>query len=114
MLAQRAYAAIKPELPEGVPLSSDWEKLGNILSAAVAVVFYVGIAICLIFMIIGGIKYATSGGDEKQMMAARGTITNAIIGFVVVVGFRFLIDLVIKFLGGAGIPTGAELIPTTW
>jgi len=83
----------------GVKFSDQWKDLANILKGAVNVVFYVGIALCLIFMIIGGIKYATSGGDKEQAQAARGTITNSIIGFVVILGFRFILEIVLGLLG---------------
>lgn len=82
-----------------VVIPTKWKDLFALLKGAVNVVFYVGIAICLVFMIVGGIKYATSGGDQKAAESARGTITSAVIGFVVVLGFRFILEIVLGLLG---------------
>lgn len=52
----------------------------NIVYAAF---IFAGIA-ALIFIIISGIKFLTSGGDPKQVEGARNTMTYAIIGLVVI------------------------------
>src|SRR4249920_3115391 len=45
-------------------------------------VFIVG-AISVIYLIIGGLRYVTSGGDSKAVTAAKDTILYAVIGVVV-------------------------------
>ena len=57
------------------------------------------LALALLFVIIGGIKYITSQGDEGKATEARNTITNAVIGAVVIIAFRVLINLALSILG---------------
>lgn len=73
--------------------------IGEILSIVIDVVFFVGIGVTLIFVIIGGIRWATASGDVKQATAARDTVTNAIIGAIIIVAFRALIYMGLKFVG---------------
>ena len=92
-----ASAAITDE-PES-PIASKFESIGAIVSAIINLVFYVGIAMTVIFLIIGGIRYIVSGGDKAGTEAARGMITNAIIGFIVVLGAFAIKAIVEKLLG---------------
>lgn len=39
----------------------------------------------LVMMLFGGFKFITSGGDQKQVSSARSTMTNALLGIVLVV-----------------------------
>lgn len=59
--------------------------------------FLVG-AIAVIMLIIGGIRYVVSGGDQTQVTAAKNTILYAIIGIVVAVLAYAAIDFVLKTL----------------
>jgi hypothetical protein len=55
---------------------------------------FAGIA-ALIFVIFGGIKFITSGGDPKQTEGARKTLTWAVIGLILILS-SFLI---LRFIG---------------
>ena len=94
--------ANEPEVP------TEYQSIGGILGAILNVVFYVGIALSIIFLIIGGIKYMTAGGDETKIAGARGQITNAILGFVVVV-VAFSVRAIIKNL--IGVEVTGNLLP---
>jgi hypothetical protein len=59
----------------------------NILS------FIVGV-VAIIMIIIGGLKYITSGGDSNNISSAKNTILYAIIGLVIVV----LAQVIVKFV----------------
>lgn len=61
----------------------------NIFSVVVGVV-------AVIMIIVGGLKYITSGGDSGNVTGAKNTILYAIIGLVVVA----LAQLVVKFVVG--------------
>jgi hypothetical protein len=57
-------------------------------------------ALVFFFMLIfGGIKYITSGGDKAQTESARGTITAALIGLVIVFSAWAIITLINAFFG---------------
>ncbi|PIZ43880.1 hypothetical protein COY33_00665 [candidate division WWE3 bacterium CG_4_10_14_0_2_um_filter_42_7] len=73
--------------------------LQDLFGTILNVLLYVGVGVCLIFLIMGGITYATSGGDPKAADKAKGSITSAIIGLLVIVGFRVIIGIILKLLG---------------
>ncbi len=79
--------------------------LSSLVNFVINLVFGVGLALALLFVIIGGIKYITSQGEEGKAKEARDTITNAVIGAVVIIAFRVLINLGLSLLGVGGIET---------
>jgi TRAP-type C4-dicarboxylate transport system permease small subunit len=57
-------------------------------------------ALIFFFMLVwGGIKYITAGGDKAQTEAARGQITAALIGLVIVFAAWAIVNLVSLFFG---------------
>jgi len=101
-----AYADVTS--PPTDPLGERFTDLGSIFVAVVNIVFYVGIALTVIFLIMGGIRYITSGGSKEGTEAARSNITSAIIGFIVVIG-AFAIKAIATNLLGADIGD-----PSSW
>lgn len=59
----------------------------------------VGIA-AVIMLIIGGLKYVTSGGDSNAISSAKNTILYALVGVVVAVLAQFLVHFVINKTAG--------------
>jgi len=55
--------------------------------------------VCFIMLIIGGFKYLTSTGDPKQTASAKGTITWAIVGLVIIIGSWFVLQLIEEITG---------------
>lgn len=72
---------------------------GSLLTVVVRFLIVVAGILSLIFVIIGGIKLVTSGGDPKNLESARSTITYAIIGVVVALLSFMLVSLVQRFVG---------------
>lgn len=68
--------------------------------AANTLIFLIG-AIAVIYLIIGGLRYVTSGGDSKAVTAAKDTILYAIIGIVVAVISFALVSFVVTALNNA-------------
>jgi hypothetical protein len=54
--------------------------------------------ISMLFIIIGGFQYITSRGDEELATAGRKTLTNAIIGLVIVIMSYVIVTVVINAL----------------
>jgi len=103
-LIRKAWAAANVTAPTN-PLAR-FGTLGNVLGFVMNIVFYVGIALTIIFLIIGGIRYIVSGGDKEGAEGARSMITNAIIGFIVVLGAFAVKTILVSVLGATGnIPT---------
>lgn len=65
--------------------------------------FLVG-AISVIMLIIGGIRYVISGGDQAQVTSAKNTILYAIVGIVV----AFLAYAAVRFVTQALLGAGAS------
>jgi uncharacterized membrane-anchored protein len=100
MLVEKAYAQIdivQSYIPGVVNVSDIFALLTN-------VVIGVGIALVIIFLVVGGIQYVTARGDVKQAEAARSSLTNAVIGFIIVIA-AFTIRLVVTNLLGSNIET---------
>lgn len=90
-----AYAAITDPFEL---LSTDICVLGEALAnMAIGIVIFIG----LVFLALGGIQYAQSGGDKMAVEQARGKITGAVVGTLVGIGGYFLIRLVIYILRGS-------------
>lgn len=61
----------------------------NVMLAAVGV-------IAVIMIIVGGIRYALSGGDESGVKSAKGTITYAVVGLVVAILAFAIVNFVLR------------------
>jgi len=76
--------------------------INNIIAVvrnAIRFVLLVAFILAFVFLIFGGIRWITAGGDEKAVSGARGMITAALIGLVVVLVSYALIVLVETFFG---------------
>lgn len=56
------------------------------------------VALFLMF-IVGGFSFLFSGGDQKKLEQARGTLTNAIIGLVVIASAYLMLRIIGTFTG---------------
>ncbi len=66
-----------------------WENLGHItigslVSGGVQLALIVAALVFFFILVIGGIKWILSGGDENKVKGAKGQITNALIGLAIV------------------------------
>jgi hypothetical protein len=52
--------------------------------------------ISVVYVIYGGFRYVTSGGDDKVITSAKGTIVNALIGLVIVILSYIIVNIVIN------------------
>src|SRR3990167_4688857 len=89
-------------------------KVGDIIPvirAMIRFILIVAFVLAFIFLIIGGIRWITAGGDEKGVAGARGMITGALIGLVIVLVAYAIIRLVETFFGFPIISSGVT-IPT--
>lgn len=77
--------------------------IANVFSLVTNILIGIGVALTVIFLVLGGIQYITSRGDTKAAETARASLTNAVIGFIIVVAaitIRYAISNVI--FGGDG------------
>ena len=57
----------------------------GIITFAVTIALGIVGALSMLFIIVGGFQYVTSRGNEEQAETGRKTLTNAIIGLVIVI-----------------------------
>lgn len=72
--------------------------VGSVLGAFAALFFVVAAVIAVLYLIYGGVKWITSGGDKTEVENARKHIIAAITGLIVVFLAFFLINFVLGFL----------------
>jgi len=76
--------------------------LNNIFKTVVNVLLYVIGGISVIMLIIGGIRYTISGGDQSHVTAAKNTIMYALIGLVIAFLAYAIINWVLGAIAGDG------------
>lgn len=65
--------------------SNGMDVLGNILGTIITLFFTVAAFVMLLYMLIGGLEWITSGGDKEKIVKAQQKIQNALVGMVIVV-----------------------------
>lgn len=73
--------------------------IGKLISALVGTVLIIAALLAFLYLILGGIKWITSGGDKAGMEEARNKITHAIVGLIIVGAAWAIMSLVQNFLG---------------
>ena len=83
----------------------------QIVRAVIRFILLIAFVLAFIFLLLGGLRWITAGGDEKSVAGARGMITAALIGLVIVLLAFAIIKLVETFFG-VTIISGTLVIPT--
>jgi len=95
LLAQYTEEITNPALSEKIRNLTGLQFLAKFLPNII-VWFLIAASLAAFFiLLIGGIQFITSGGDKAQMEAARGRLTTAIIGLILV----FSVFAIMKVLG---------------
>jgi hypothetical protein len=89
---------LQPEI-QGRGLAS-WQDL---IPRIITLVFVVSAAVTLFFLIAGAIKWITSGGDKGKVEEARGRITAAVIGLLILAVVWALFQLLIQVAFGTNV-----------
>ena len=69
---------------------------GEIISIVTNLLLGIAGSIAVIFIIVGGIQYATSAGDDGRVQSAKNTILNAVIGLVITVMAYAIVNFVLN------------------
>lgn len=81
------------------PAEVQINELGPLITAIIGIILIIAALIFFFMLLIGGIQWMTSGGDKAATEAARGRITAALIGLVIVFAAWALMRLIETFLG---------------
>lgn len=71
------------------------QKINNILKTVINLFSLVVGVVSVIMIIIGGLKYITSGGEASNISGAKNTIIYAIVGLVIVALAQFIVHFVL-------------------
>ena len=105
-LAQVPPATIVPvEVKNPLGFNTVEEFLGKILGALQGII----VILALIFIVVGGILYITSAGDEKRMESAKGTVAAAMIGLALGIAAPSFLKEIGTILGWGGVGGGAVI-----
>lgn len=108
--AMAATANIENSLCSGANLTTDerncaddtaGQTINDIIATVINIFSFVVGVIAVIMIIIGGIKYITSGGDSNNISSAKTTIIYAIIGLVVVALAQIIVRFVLTRVNSA-------------
>jgi len=73
--------------------------LVELIKNIINILLYIGGAIAVLFVIIGGYQYLTSGGNEEAAEKGRKTVTNAVIGIILMAMAFTIINVVVGTVG---------------
>ena len=109
LAAPAAALAANPEL---VPTSiAPINNAVNVVRGIIQFILVIAFVAAFVFLLIGGVRWITAGGDEKGVAGARNMITAALIGLIIVLVAYAIIRLVEIFFN-VSIITGGVSIPT--
>jgi hypothetical protein len=85
---------------------------GNVIGPAIVFFIVIAIILCLVFLVMGGIKWSTSQGDQQKIAQARQTIIAALVGLVIAICTFFIVSLVLGVFGlNLGQMKAPKLVP---
>jgi hypothetical protein len=73
--------------------------LGDIISTLLPYLFTLAGFLLLLYLIYGGFELMISTGDPKKIQEAKGKITNALVGFIIIFAAYWLVQIVSGILG---------------
>src|SRR3990170_6221940 len=71
----------------------------GLVSVVIRVILLVAFVIAFIFLLIGGLRWIIAGGDKAAAESARGTLTAAVIGLIIVLSAWALMFFIEKVFG---------------
>lgn len=102
MLAPSVFAQNQligcPQPPFNI-LCFDQDDIPNIIGAAITFIFVIAVIIAIFFLLLGAVKWIYSGGDKAAIEGARGTITAAVVGLVILFLVFLIFTLLLEFFG---------------
>lgn len=77
-------------------------RLNRIITLIVNIFSLIVGVVAVIMIIVGGLKYITSGGDSGNVSGAKNTILYAIVGLIIVALAQFIVRFVLAQARGQG------------
>lgn len=110
-----ANASLVFAASNGIGPPNGYTILGNltpqsVVSGIIQLLLTVAFVIAFLFLVFGGIRWILSGGDKTAAEGARGTLTAALIGLVIILA-AWLIIFIIEQAFGIKIITNPVVVP---
>lgn len=101
--SKTADSAGSKALGEPISPGTGWaENFGSLINSVLTIVMVIALLLVLLYLILGGIEWITSGGDKGKTESARNKITAAVIGIIILAAAYALVTLVAWILGFEG------------
>lgn len=84
-----------PAFAQSINNPLQWNNICDAISGGLNIIFGLAGAIAVIYLVLGGIQYMTSGGDKIGVESARGRITAAVVGLIIVLGAVLVVNTVL-------------------
>jgi len=82
---------------------ADGTRLMGVVALIIQIAFALAGLVATFYLILGGYNYITAGGNPEAIEGAKATITNAIIGMIVILISYLLVDFLLARLGATNI-----------
>lgn len=100
-MINKAFAQSINLKPQGNFAALERINFSNLVGIFIQYILIIAAVIFFFVLLIGGIKWITSEGDEKKVGAARNQLTNALIGLAIIFGAWAIMGIISQmFLGG--------------
>ncbi|MDB5175782.1 MAG: rane protein [Candidatus Saccharibacteria bacterium] len=104
-LCQGTNIATTGVASNGCAAEADSNAFNNVAKRVVNIFSVIVGIIAVIFIIYGGFKYITSGGDSNNVSGAKNTLIYAIVGLIIVAMAQFIVRYVFNTAAGAVTPS---------
>jgi len=100
LLIAEGGSITNPLLPKNLGQNPDSVVfLQKVFPAAITIILIVGSVFFFFSLLTGAIKWITSGGDKQALESARGRITSALVGIVILFSAFAIVKLIETFFG---------------
>jgi hypothetical protein len=72
----------------------EFKDIGSVISAIIPYIFASAGFLLVIYVVIAGLQMVFSMGNEKAVASAKGKLTNAVLGFIVIFVAYLLVQLI--------------------
>lgn len=77
-----------------IPNPTQFGSIGAVLTTLLPNLLIVAGLLTFLYLIFGGFKYLTAGGDEKAVTAAKSMLTNAVVGLIIIFCAWWIIHII--------------------
>lgn len=92
--AKAGLNEIEGEFDNGIFSGAD--DIPSLIAIVIRILLMIGGAIAVLFVIIGGYQYLTSGGNDEDAEKGKKTLTNAIIGIIIITLAWVIVNVVVN------------------